>query len=100
MRADRLVAFIFVRENENVRGKKCSFKKGTEAMAESGSEGTLIRRAWELRSSVPVMRVPLRERNAAPQPRKPVSISQPLLGYAAAQGQKASEILCNVAPRP
>jgi hypothetical protein len=43
MRADRLVAFIFVRENENVRGKKCSFKKGTETMAEAGSEGTLIR---------------------------------------------------------
>ena len=43
MLADRLVAFIFVRENENIRGKKCSFKKGTEAQAEAGSEGTLIR---------------------------------------------------------
>jgi len=36
--ADRLVAFIFVRENENVRSKKCSFKKGTEELAEAGSE--------------------------------------------------------------
>ena len=74
-----------MRENENVRGKKCLFKKGTEAQAEEGSENTLIRRAWELRCNVPVMRAPVRENDAAPKPRNGVSTSWALLGYSAAQ---------------
>ena len=43
------------------------------------------------------MRAPVRENDAAPRPRTAVSTSQPVLGYSAAQGKKASELLCNAA---
>ena len=97
VKSNRLVAFIFVRENNSVRGKKCLFKKGTEELAEAGIEGTLIRRAWELRCEVPVMRAPVRENDAAPRARPAASMSRPMLAYSAAQGKKASELLGNAA---
>ena len=98
MRSDRLAAFIFVRVNETVRGKKCMCKKGTEAQAEAGSPDTLIRRAWDVRCTMPVMRAPIRENDAAPtRARNAVSTSRPMLGYSAAQGKKASELLNDAA---
>ena len=56
IKADMLTGFIFVRENASEKGKAPRCKKGTVEEATANLEPTLIRRAYDLRHSKPILR--------------------------------------------